>query len=138
MKSEKYDSETSIQLEDFENPKFDHSKLYRGRGDGDSFGYICNSKCYRFFRESFLVSTHPRIHRAGFRSRYGVYMERSRHLASFPWIIHPFSTFRWSWEILVTFALLVTLIRQPILISYMSETLTGQGEKFVKMQIVSF
>lgn len=46
--------------------------------------------------------------------------------------------FSWSWEILVTFALLVTLIRQPILISYMSETLTGQGEKFVKMQIVSF
>jgi len=50
--------------------------------------------------------------------------ERRRHLATFPQTIHPFSEFRWTWDIFLTVILIVTLVLQPLQIAFYSHSMS--------------
>lgn len=53
----------------------------------------------------------------------GVEAERERHLSTFPRTIHPFSEFRWNWDIFLTFMLILTLVFQPLQIAFYSDSM---------------
>ncbi len=99
-------------------------------------GYLFQGDWYKRFRSLFLVSDRSRIHRLGYRSPVSVFVERSRHLASFPNIIHPYSAFRWYWDILMTLFLLMTLLLDPVRMTFYAQLLNEGGQAHVIVGIV--
>ncbi|CAG7725786.1 unnamed protein product [Allacma fusca] len=78
--------------------------------------------CLEFFRSDlyirvrsiFLISSISLINRRSVRSAASITHERFRHISAFPFIIHPFSLFRWLWDIGMVIACIIMLILDPI------------------------
>jgi len=98
--------------------------------------YLFQGDWYKSLRSIFLVSDRPTIHRLAYRSPVAVFIERSRHLASFPNVIHPYSAFRWYWDILMTLFLMVTLITDPLRMTFFGESLMEGSSFHVQVGLV--
>ncbi|OXA46115.1 Potassium/sodium hyperpolarization-activated cyclic nucleotide-gated channel 4 [Folsomia candida] len=75
-------------------------------------------KLRRNLRNLFLISINPRINGAAVRYGQAVFKERQRQMEKYPRTIHPYSCFRWYWDILLTIVLLFSLIEKPIQIAF--------------------
>ena len=98
--------------------------------------YLFKGNWYKNFRSLFLVSDQDRIHRLGYRSPVSVFVERSRHLASYPNTIHPYSAFRWYWDILMTLFILATLVVDPLRMTFYAQDVKDGDSTQVDVSIV--
>jgi len=71
-------------------------------------------------RNLFLISSSSRINGSYLRNRNGLQKERKRQMVAFPGTIHPYSDFRWYWDIFMTFVLLFALVCQPLKLAFYS------------------
>ncbi|XP_076640029.1 potassium/sodium hyperpolarization-activated cyclic nucleotide-gated channel 1 [Colletes latitarsis] len=84
-------------------------------------GNSIRSKVRRWFlRQRVLSRKHP-LTRWWLKSTYTVNYEISRHIKSYPFMIHPFSSFRIVWESLMTVFTFVALLVIPVSITFYFE-----------------
>ncbi|KAL3272598.1 hypothetical protein HHI36_014068 [Cryptolaemus montrouzieri] len=79
--------------------------------------YLNDGPCVllrRKFKQMFLISETLNKTKMVFRSSLRIGMEKQRHLRYFYWTIHPFSKFRFYWEIFMGFIFLTTMIYMPL------------------------
>lgn len=98
--------------------------------------YLFNGEWYKNIRSIFLVSDRTTIRRLAYRTPVSVFIERSRHLASYPNVIHPYSAFRWYWDILMTLFLMVTLATDPIRMTFYAKSLLEGSTTHVQIGIL--
>ncbi|OXA64277.1 Potassium/sodium hyperpolarization-activated cyclic nucleotide-gated channel 3 [Folsomia candida] len=73
------------------------------------------------FQNLFLISLNSRVNGSGImRNVMAVQRERRRQWVAFPATIHPYSNFRWYWDIFITIILLLALVANPIQIAFYS------------------
>ncbi|XP_044759846.1 potassium/sodium hyperpolarization-activated cyclic nucleotide-gated channel 1-like [Coccinella septempunctata] len=68
----------------------------------------------RRLKQQFLISEKLTKTKLVFRSSLRIGMEKQRHLRHYYWTIHPFSNFRFYWEIFMGFIFLTTMSYMPL------------------------
>ncbi|XP_014218369.1 potassium/sodium hyperpolarization-activated cyclic nucleotide-gated channel 1-like [Copidosoma floridanum] len=89
-------------------PEEDVVKAYAG--DSGYYGHV-----RRWLVRQRILSTTHYYAQTCLKSTTAVRREMSQHLREFPYMVHPFSPFRNSWDILMTFFTLVALVITPFL-----------------------